>query len=437
MLNGLAILLLVLLVFSLSVYAFVQQRSYEQVKTEISIIADSAISSIDFDETERNDAGEPDLLSSVIPEESVTSLRPLRLQWFNPQGMLKSEKGSLAMNLPFTTSALYQIQNEPHAIVLTRPALANGNLLGYVRVAKPLAQLDKQMMDLSMGLFLGTLAALAVSACGSWWLLRLSLRPTEHMIARLRQFVADASHELRSPLMVVKTNCEAALRLEDDKDSRQGTKLVAIKSANDQMITLTEDLLSLTDVEQEQRLGSNSIPVNLTSILSQYLSSRKRVDEHNDKDIALMVDLPETLFVAGKPEEIRRLFVNVIENAFRYTPAPGQVRITGEKNNKQVRINVEDTGIGISAYDLPKIFDRFWRADQARSYRGGNGLGLAIAQSIATAYGGSIEATSELGVGTKFAITLPAAIKTPSLDSAQAHDTSENRFQLSHPNERD
>lgn len=407
MVNVLAIFLLVLLVFSLSVYAFVLQRSYDQVKSELSIVADSAISSIDFDETVRHDAGQPDVISSVIPDSSVTSLSQLRLQWYDSHGQLSAERGNLAVELPFNANADFQIQDNPHAMLLTRKAVTGGTLLGHVRVAKPLAQLDAHMQELIWGLLLGTSIALIASAFGGWWLLQISLRPTENMIARLRQFVADAAHELRSPLMVVKTNCETAMYFLDDKSGKQGQKLETIQNATEQMISLTEDLLSLNNAETLPKTAADA-PVNVVEIVRDCICTIRELEQFSG--IELRTDLPELLSVVGRPEHLRSLCANVLENAFRYTPAPGRVSVSGLIDQQVVKLTIEDSGIGIAPEDLPKVFDRFWRADKARSYRdGGNGLGLAIANSIAIRHGGSVVVTSKLGKGSKFVITLPAA----------------------------
>lgn len=401
-----AVFLLVLLVFSLSVYAFTRQSAFEQARSELSIIADSVISSIDFDQTERKDAGMPDSIASVIPAESSKSLQDLRLQWFDNQGKLAVEKGMLPITSSFSDRAEFQIQDQPHALILTRQAVAHGMPLGYVRVAKPLTQLDAQMNRLSIGLFTGAFVAMVASAIGTWWLLRLSLRPTENMIARLKQFTADASHEFRSPLMVIKANCGAALLLQEDMSEKQRQKLEAVGSATDQLIELTENLLTLATAEHETRSPGKS-STNVAQIIDQCLQDVASGAGH--KQIEVKTVLPKSLLVNVTADELKRLCTSIIENAFCYTEA-GQLLISGEQFEQQIRINFEDTGIGINPEDLPKIFDRFWRADKARSYRsGGRGLGLAIAHSIVTAYGGSIVVDSTPGVGSKFTVYLRAA----------------------------
>lgn len=404
-----AVFLLVLLIFSLSVYSFTQQSAFDQVRSELSIIADSVISSIDFDQTERKDAGMPDLIASVIPEESSKSLQDLRLQWFDNRGVLAVEKGTLPITSPFSPRSEFQIQNQPHALLLTRQAVAHGASLGYVRVAKPLIQMDAQMERLSIGLITGAIIALLASAIGTWWLLKLSLRPTENTIRRLRQFTADASHEFRSPLMVIKANCGAALLLHEINE-KQRQKLEAVESATEQLIDLTEDLLALATSEHEKRaIEPGKTRANIAKIIDQCLIDMAIISE--EKKIEIYKNLPAELFVNAKPDELKRLCASIIENAFLYTPAGGQLRISGEKIDQNVRISFEDTGIGINQEDLPKIFDRFWRADKARSHRsGGCGLGLAIANAIAAAYGGKIMVSSVPGVGSDFVVTLPAAI---------------------------
>lgn len=126
------------------------------------------------------------------------------------------------------------------------------------------------------------------------------------------------------------------------------------------------------------------------------------------KQIHLKSQLTEKLYLLGDPNQITRLFTNLIQNAIHYTPSKGTVEIIANCGVSDIVVNVQDTGVGIAPGDLENIFERFWRADKSRSYNsGGSGLGLAIAQAIAENHGGLITVTSQLGIGSCFTVHLP------------------------------
>jgi signal transduction histidine kinase len=125
-----------------------------------------------------------------------------------------------------------------------------------------------------------------------------------------------------------------------------------------------------------------------------------------DRGLTLDTHLPESLAIDGDPRMLQRLLANLLDNAVKYTPAGGSVTVGLEDRGKQVGITVQDTGIGIAAADLPRIFERFYRCDQSRSVAG-TGLGLSLARAIARAHGGEVTAESRPGAGSRFTVTLP------------------------------
>jgi two-component system, OmpR family, manganese sensing sensor histidine kinase len=126
------------------------------------------------------------------------------------------------------------------------------------------------------------------------------------------------------------------------------------------------------------------------------------------KQITLKSQITKDLYLLGEAEALKRLFINLIENAITYTPTQGMVEIKASCVNCQIIINIQDTGIGIATEHLGKVFERFWRADKSRDYNSsGSGLGLAIAQTIATNHNGSISVTSQLAIGSCFTVNLP------------------------------
>ncbi|MCL5997917.1 MAG: FAD:protein FMN transferase, partial [Chloroflexi bacterium] len=233
------------------------------------------------------------------------------------------------------------------------------------------------------------------------------LARVQQAMERERRFTSDASHELRTPLTVLKGEISVALsRPRDTRDYRQ--TLARLESTVDDMSQLVEDLLTLT------RASSNTLPlpqtpVNVSDLLEQ-VCERLRVIA-DGKGITLNRELPpgRALVTLGDRIKLQRVFVNLIDNATRYTPTGGHVDVGARHSGQQVVVEVRDTGRGIAPEHLPSLFQRFYRADSGRAREsGGSGLGLAIARTIARAHGGDITVTSQLGRGSCFTVTLPA-----------------------------
>jgi len=234
------------------------------------------------------------------------------------------------------------------------------------------------------------------------------MQPIEQSFWKLQQFTADASHELRSPLMVIKSNAAVALKYPEGIRESDAEKFRAIASAINQMSALTEDLLMLARTDQTSLQKQDS--VSLTKILEQLVQLYKTQAEA--KQLYLKAELLPELSVLGDADQLTRLFINLIDNALRYTPENGTVNIQTSRTGNTLIIHIQDTGVGIAPDQLAHIFDRFWRADRSRTYwSSGFGLGLAIAQGIAQKHGGMITVSSQLGVGSCFSVQLPTSTK--------------------------
>jgi signal transduction histidine kinase len=235
------------------------------------------------------------------------------------------------------------------------------------------------------------------------------------MIARLetsfgglRRFTADASHELKTPLAVLRADVERAMM----ESSSQNERMVALEEALQEvrrMSDLVESLLTLARAD-EGRFDLHREPVEMQPLVQEVYETALILGEAQ----GVTVNLPFTadVVVMGDRTRLRQLFLNLVTNAIKYTPAGGKVELGLGRHPDNVTFAVRDTGIGISAADFPHIFERFWRADRVRSRmseRGGFGLGLAISQWIAQAHGGSLTASSRLARGSLFTVTLPLA----------------------------
>ena len=231
------------------------------------------------------------------------------------------------------------------------------------------------------------------------------MQPVEESIKRLQEFTADASHELRSPLMAVSTNAEVALTYSDGMRVSDEEKFRAIASATNQMSQLTEDLFLLARTDKVADFERQ--PVDLTALLTDLVHLYR--PQAQAKQIELKTEIRSKLELIGDEVKLTRAFTNLIQNALGYTPAGGKVEISAERHSRELWVTVTDTGIGIEREHLDKVFKRLWRGDRSRSYaQSGAGLGLAISQAIFRHHGGRITVTSQIGVGSCFKVCLPA-----------------------------
>jgi signal transduction histidine kinase len=230
----------------------------------------------------------------------------------------------------------------------------------------------------------------------------------ETSFSGLRRFTADASHELKTPLAVLRADVERAM----SPNSSRTEKMVALEEAlqeTTRMADLVGSLLTLARAD-EGRFDLHREWVDLEPLVREVFETAHILGEEGGLEVTLPIVTPTA--VMGDRTRLRQLFLNLVTNAIKYTPRDGSVEITLSKTGRTATFSVRDTGIGISAADLPHVFERFYRADRARSRtaeRGGFGLGLAIAQWIAEAHGGTISVRSRFGRGSTFTVTIPTA----------------------------
>jgi heavy metal sensor kinase len=219
----------------------------------------------------------------------------------------------------------------------------------------------------------------------------------------MRRFVADASHELRTPIAVIRG--EADVSLDHDRGPAEYKESLAIIQDEARRLTrLVDDLLNLTRADA----GHVNLHVEefyINDVLAECCRSMQA--KATGKKVSLEFRFPEDMAYRGDQELIRRLVLNLLENAIRYTPEGGRVLVSLKDSTGEVRIRVADTGIGIPPEAAPHVFERFYRGDQARSRQnGGFGLGLSIVKWIAESHHGSVELTSQPGQGTTFTVLL-------------------------------
>ena len=227
----------------------------------------------------------------------------------------------------------------------------------------------------------------------------------ERAFKRVTQFTADASHELRTPIALMRTRTEIALRKQRSEADYRET-IVRVHQELERTSTLIENLMTLARADS----GSEALQVastNLTEVLLEISEPARLLAE--GKSIHYDQRLPETpLRVSGNAPSLRRLFLILIDNAVKYTPREGRISVVLDASDGAAVTEIRDNGVGISSSDLPHIFERFYRADESRSREsGGTGLGLSIAKWIAEAHQGKISVASKVGEGSVFRVQIP------------------------------
>jgi heavy metal sensor kinase len=221
-----------------------------------------------------------------------------------------------------------------------------------------------------------------------------------------KRFTADASHELRTPLTAIKGQINVTLTRQRTPQEYEST-LHHIQQETDRLIRLANDLLFLARLDASP-LYWQPESVDLSHLVEAVIDQIEIIAA--EKGITLSAEIPDGVTLQGITDHLIRLFLNIVENAVKYTPTGGTVHVSMRQNLQDVHVVISDSGQGISAEHLPHLFERFYRVDRERSQNsGGAGLGLAIAYQIALAHGSGIQIQSVQGQGTKVIVSLPLA----------------------------
>lgn len=356
----------------------------------------------------------------------------------------------------------HAIGNTPLRII-TFPIIENNHVTKIVQIASSLEEVEEALNTLFIILIITVPLALMVASFGGQLLAHKALKPVDHitqtarmitsknlnqritplkvkdeisrlidtfneMISRLdqsfqqiKQFSSDASHELKTPLTILKGEAEVALRKERTPLEYQQVLKSNLEEIN-RMSQIIDDLLLLSKADMGE-IRLNKEEINVTEILNEVVNQLSWLA--NSKGLQLITSNHKSnMNIFGDALRIRELFINLIENGIKYTEEGGSVHVTlskelepppknqtnevEEEKSGYIKITVSDTGIGIAPEDQEKIFNRFYRVDKARSReQGGSGLGLSICKWIVEAHHGEIKVESQLGKGSSFIVKLP------------------------------
>ncbi|MDX2213074.1 MAG: HAMP domain-containing sensor histidine kinase [Oculatellaceae cyanobacterium bins.114] len=365
------------------------------------------------------------------------------LEWFSPNGELLWSTFSQPLNLPLHISngetvhitlleQAQDVQNrsltdaafsfDSSALILrqvTQRVQLGRQVLGYLRASHPWFEVTKPIRQLIIDLSLGTALTIGAVAAIGWGLSGLAIAPVRDSYQRLKQFTADASHELRNPIAVIQTNVQVALC--DPDPQFQQTQLKVVERLTRRLGRLVDDLLFLARQDSGMTpLRTNAVA--LKQLLQEVVEEQQAIAIDQSIELGLTIqEGTDAYMIEGDRDQLTRLFTNLVSNAIQYTPAAGQVKIVLEplktQNHAQFQIRVQDTGIGIPEEAIPYLFDRFYRVDPARTHTsahtsqnasGGSGLGLAIAKVIVENHQGQIALDSKPHQGTTFTVILPS-----------------------------
>ena len=249
------------------------------------------------------------------------------------------------------------------------------------------------------------LVGLVLVAVGGFLLARQSTIPVEQSMEQMRRFMADAAHELRTPVTILRTRTEVALGQPRDA-ARDAAAFQAIEREAERLGGIVGDLLTLARADAGERKVVRGA-LYLDDVASQAVAAARALAER--KGVSLVVGLFEESRILGDADLVERLVLIVLDNAIKYTPPGGNVRLDVTVRDGRRSVVVSDSGIGIPADQLPRIFERFYRGDNARSQSEGAGLGLPIARWIADLHGARITVSSDT-TGTRVQIDFPAAV---------------------------
>lgn len=278
---------------------------------------------------------------------------------------------------------------------------------GYFQVGRSLQEFNDYLNTVKLILKLGLPTALILVGFSSWWLAGLAMKPIYASYRQIQQFTADAAHELRTPLAASQATVESALLMPqlDEKEARE--ILRTIDRQNRRLTQLVTDLLLLARMDSQAKSDRPQLCC-LNDLISDLVEELAAMAIASRVTLTSSVRVQQQLNVVGDSDRLYRLVANLIVNAIQYTPAGGKVTVILDCSHQEAIIEVQDTGIGIAAKDIDRIFDRFYRVNCDRSrHTGGSGLGLAIAQTIARAHRSTLSARSELGGGSTFLLRLP------------------------------
>jgi two-component system, OmpR family, sensor histidine kinase CiaH len=328
------------------------------------------------------------------------ALLPSGVVLANPQQVTTAELPWPESREP--TYATIQLGDGDFARVVLRRTPDGGMLVVGQSLEPEQTALHSLVLVLVAGAGLGLLLSLAAA----WFLSGRALIPIQQAFQRQQEFVADASHELRTPLTVLRSATDVLNSHRDERLDENGELFDDVRAEIIRMERLAQDLLTLARSDAGG-LELMTAPLELADVAAEVVRRTTPHAQSAGIQLSLHAD-PQPATVEADPDRLQQVLLILIDNAIKHTPPGGKVEVRVRRQSQSALVEVADTGTGIAPEHLPRIFDRFYRADKARARaQGGTGLGLAIAKMLIEAHGGHLQLSSTLGVGTQVSVLLP------------------------------
>lgn len=422
-----AVTAVLLLLFATGVYIYVRATLIERIDDTLKHVVEVIQRSIVI-ETVTPDEGTYRVNVEASFRNNIDSVEDDRidLEWFGPTGKLVwstlCEPLDIALH-PDRSGETVHLSRDRWLRQLTERVEVGRYVLGYLRVSHPWFEVTKPIRKLIIDLTLW-IGAMLLGVAGIGWLLSgIAIQPVKDSYSSLKQFTADASHELRNPIAIIQTNVQMALSYPDAEPQLQQKQLRVVERLTQRLGHLVDDLLFLARSDGKL-VPTKYQPVPLDALLMEVIEEQKLAARQKGIDLSLKIvdpscELPaeEVFTLMGDWEQLARLFTNSIANAIEHSGSAKKIEVELQQfkrdRNFQLRVKVKDDGVGIPQEALPHIFDRFYRVEPYRHQERetnastGSGLGLAIAKAIVENHHGQISVESERDRGTTFTITFP------------------------------
>ncbi|ANU24158.1 sensor histidine kinase [Planococcus donghaensis] len=343
----------------------------------------------------------------VVSNEGIEQLQPLYLELISGWVPNETEIRQENITIPKEDPEFSEFLNFDFTVLtLARPVKVDGDVVGTMYIGLDISNITRIFRWTVIVLSGLAILFIGIGIVLSYIMSKRALVPVQRSYNQQRELVANASHELRTPLSTILSSIEVLEMEREEKDPFTGRILDGLKHEVRRMTVLVSDLLTLAQADSPDANALVRNWCNLTPASKQLISSFKA--RATAKKIDLILDAPAEANVYADCDKLVQLLSILLDNAINYTPEGGTVTVTLQIRNDSLLLAVRDTGIGIAAADQDRIFDRFYRADKARTRKeGGHGLGLAIGKWIVDAHGGTIWVESSAGEGSLFQVRIP------------------------------
>jgi two-component system, OmpR family, manganese sensing sensor histidine kinase len=429
---------IVLLVFASGMYFYVRGTLIERIDDTLNHVVEVVSRSIAIDKIENRMAPprfEINVAASFEDNSDGVEDDRIDLELFDLSGKLLWSTLREPLGLPVwvnLSGETVRIKDDLILRQITAPVTAHDRLIGFLRVSHPWFEVTKPTELLIIDLTIGSALVITSIAAIGWLLSGIAIEPVKASYQQLKQFTADASHELRNPIAIIQTNVQVALG-EEPLASQQRQQLQTIERLTRRLGRLVDDLLFLA--RQDSSIVTSQFEVvPLDALLMETIEEQQLAAKERGIELTLEIIEPpprylqssndlEVFNINGDWDRLVRLFTNLLTNSIQYMPpasadrsAEIDVRLERilRQNISYLQVRVCDNGIGIPDTALPYLFDRFYRVDSARTtgtsdVSSGSGLGLAIVRSIVSSHHGEIEIESQINTGTTVVVTFRSA----------------------------